>query len=167
MNKGLIISFVVVVVVVAAWVSMRGGDKVAGPVPTPTPTLSSTPSAMPITSPAPGASPTKTPTPTPVPTQPSNTITYTNSGYSPATITIKKGQTVTWKNNGSSGMWTASAIHPTHSIYPTSGGCLGSTFDACMGIASGGMWSFKFDIAGTWKYHNHLNSAHYGTVVVE
>ena len=158
MNKGLIISFVVVVVIVAAiWLTTREANEVAGPVPTPTLTISPT------------ISPTSavSPTPTPTPTQQSNLVTHTDSGYSPATITIKKGQTVTWKNNSSRPMWTASAIHPTHSVYPTSGGCLGSTFDACAGIASGGTWSFKFDIAGTWKYHNHSNSSHTGTIVVE
>lgn len=169
MNKVLIISFVVVVVVVVAWVVTKNGTEVAGPVTTPTPTLSPAVSTTPVVSISPpsGASPTKTPTPTPAPTQQSNLITYTDSGYSPAVITIKRGQTVTWKNNSSRQMWTASAIHPTHSVYPTAGGCIGSTFDACSGIASGGTWSFGFDVAGTWKYHNHMNSAHTGTVVVE
>ena len=157
MNKRLIISFVVVCAVVVAWVLMRDGDKVAGPVSTPTPTLSVSPTL----------SPSPTPSATPTPFQQSNTATYTGSGYSPAMITIKKGQTVTWKNESSSKMWTASAMHPTHSLYPTSGGCLGSTFDACMGIASGGTWSFKFDIVGTWKYHNHMDSSHMGTIIVE
>ena len=81
--------------------------------------------------------------------QAQNVITYTDSGYSPSSITIKKGQAVVWKNESSKKMWTASALHPTHSVYPTTGGCLGSTFDACMGIPSGGNWSFKFDNVGT------------------
>ncbi len=155
--KKIIIFFVVVVAVIVAWVSLRDGDKVAGPVSTPTPTLSVSPTL----------SPSPTPSATPTPFQQSNTVTYTDSGYSPATITVKKGQIVTWKNNSSKQMRTASAIHPIHSVYPTTGGCLGSTFDACTGISSGGTWSFKFDIVGTWKYHNHMNSSHTGTIVVE
>ena len=64
-------------------------------------------------------------------------------------------------------MWTASAVHPTHRAYPTTGGCLGSTFDACKGVQPGASWSFRFDIAGTWKYHNHLNPNNTGAIVVE
>lgn len=94
-------------------------------------------------------------------------VVYTDSGYSPSSITIKKGETVIFKNQSSQSMWTASAMHPTHKLYPTTGGCLGSTFDACQGILPGNNWSFKFDIAGTWKYHNHLNPANYGAVIVE
>lgn len=94
-------------------------------------------------------------------------ITYTDSGYSPATLTVKKGETVTWKNQSSQSMWTAAGKHPTHNLYPTTGGCLGSTFDACQGIQPGNNWSFKFDIVGTWKYHNHLNPGYFGTIIVE
>ncbi len=115
----------------------------------------------------PASTPIITPTPTQAPTQEGNTVVYTDAGYSPATLTVKKGQTVIWKNESSRMMWTASAVHPTHSAYPTTGGCIGSTFDACAGIVSGGTWSFKFDIAGTWKYHNHSNPSHFGTIVVE
>jgi plastocyanin len=103
-------------------------------------------------------------TPTPVE---QNLVTYTDNGYLPSTINVKVGTTVTFKNESSQSMWTASAMHPTHTVYPTTGGCIGSTFDACKGIQPGESWSFKFDIAGSWKYHNHLNPSHFGTVVVE
>jgi plastocyanin len=96
-----------------------------------------------------------------------NIVTSTSAGYSPLTLTIKKGDTVTFKNESSKPVWTASAVHPTHKVYPTTGGCLGSTFDACVGIKSGESWSFKFDIAGTWKYHDHLNAKNFGAIVVE
>lgn len=119
----------------------------------------------PTPSPVDGSVPTPTPTPTPM--SQTNTVTYSNSGYSPSTITVQQGQTVTWKNESSFPMWTASGIHPTHSIYPTIGGCIGSTFDACQGIASGETWSFRFDHVGTWRYHNHSNSSHTGIIIVE
>ncbi len=95
-----------------------------------------------------------------------NVVTYSDSGYSPSTLTVKKGETVIFKNQSSNSMWTASAVHPTHRGYPTTGGCIGSTFDACKGIQSGDSWPFKFDIAGTWKYHNHLNPSDTGTIYV-
>ncbi|KKU91109.1 MAG: Plastocyanin [Candidatus Jorgensenbacteria bacterium GW2011_GWA1_48_11] len=100
-------------------------------------------------------------------TQAENTVRYTDSGFTPSTLNVKKGETVIFKNESGQGMWTASALHPTHRLYPTTGGCLGSTFDACAGIQPGNSWSFEFDVAGTWKYHNHLNPAHTGTIVVE
>lgn len=96
-----------------------------------------------------------------------NVVIYTNAGYSPATLKIKKGETVIFKNQSSQSMWTASAMHPTHQVYPTTGGCLGSTFDACKGVQPGDSWSFRFDIAGTWKYHNHLPPINTGTILVE
>lgn len=96
-----------------------------------------------------------------------NVITYTDDGYSPAPLTVKIGEVVTFKNESSRSMWPASALHPTHREYPTTGGCLGSTFDACMGVQPGDFWSFKFDIAGTWRYHDHLNPSSFGSIIVE
>lgn len=102
-----------------------------------------------------------------VPSANQNVITYTNTGYSPSTLTVQVGTTVTFKNESSMAMWAASASHPTHKVYPTTGGCLGSTFDACRGIQPGDSWSFKFDIAGNWKYHDHLKPSFFGTIIVK
>jgi len=86
-------------------------------------------------------------------------VTYGADGqYSPSTITIKKGETITWENDSTVFFWPASAIHPTHQIYPE--------FDAKKGTAPGGEWSFTFDKAGTWKYHDHLKPSAFGTVMV-
>ena len=90
-----------------------------------------------------------------------------SSGFQPQTITIRKGQTVTWKNNSDAPVWPASAMHPTHSVYPTTGGCIGSTFDACKNLSNGESWSFQFDEIGSWKYHNHLRGGDYGIVIVQ
>ena len=102
-----------------------------------------------------------------------NTVIYTDAGYPPANLLIKKGDTVTFKNQSSSSMWPASAIHPTHRVYD--GASLdqhcpdtsNSAFDACTGILPGGSWSFKFDKTGSWKYHDHLNPQNLGTIIVE
>lgn len=102
-----------------------------------------------------------------------NVVTYTDAGYSPSPIKIKIGETVVFKNNGSQVIWTASAMHPTHTVYPGSDIKKCGTpeanmiFDSCAGISSGESWSFKFDNAGEWKYHNHLNTGHYGAIIVE
>lgn len=100
-------------------------------------------------------------------------VTYTNSGYSPNELRIQQGDTVTFRNESSREMWTASAIHPTHTVYPGSNIGLCNTaqelgvFDACGGIASGGEWSFTFTETGSWGYHNHLIASHTGRIVVE
>ena len=94
-------------------------------------------------------------------------ITYTDAGYSPSALEIKAGETVTFKNESQQSMWPASAIHPTHKDYPTTGGCLGSAFDACQDVQPSDIWSFKFDIAGNWKYHDHLIPKNFGAVTVK
>lgn len=119
-----------------------------------------------------GVSPSLTATPRPSPSESEasagkNIITLTDAGFSPSALTIKKGETVVFKNNSSGAMWVASAMHPTHDAYPVKGGCIGSIFDECEAVGNGGSWSFKFDVAGSWKYHNHRNSGQFGTVVVE
>lgn len=95
-----------------------------------------------------------------------NTVYYTN-GFAPNPLKIKVGETVTFKNDGAKPIWVASAVHPTHTAYPTTGGCIGSTFDSCANIAAGKSWSFKFDFVGSWKYHNHLNPTDTGMIIVE
>ena len=100
-------------------------------------------------------------------------ITYTDQGFSPALLNVKKGDTVMWKNESTKDMWPASAMHPTHAVYPGSGikKCntaeQPSTFDACSTIAPGGSWSFKFLEAGSWKFHNHLSPTQFGTINAE
>ncbi|MBI2033670.1 MAG: hypothetical protein HYT13_01080 [Candidatus Liptonbacteria bacterium] len=118
----------------------------------------------------PAATPPEPTPPTPpstMPTPKTETVNYNGQGFSPQTVTIKKGDSVTFANQSSKEMWPASALHPTHKVYPTTGGCIGSTFDACAGIKPGESWSFALDINGSWKYHDHLNPTAFGTIVVE
>lgn len=108
----------------------------------------------------------------PVSSSPKNTtngvtVDYTSNGFSPSTITVTKGGTVTWVNNSQDVIRVASDPHPTHNGYPTTGGCVSSTFDSCSLIPPGGTWSFTFGIVGTWGYHNHMNPVQKGTVVVQ
>ncbi len=100
-------------------------------------------------------------------------ITYTDQGYSPAVVNIKKGDTVVWENASAKDMWPASAMHPTHTVYPGSGIQKCNTaeqpniFDACAPISQGSSWSFKFLQQGSWKFHNHLFPTRFGTINVE
>jgi len=96
-------------------------------------------------------------------------VTYTDSGFEPAVVTIKKGETVRFVDQSTNGMWVGSAKHPTHAEYPQKSDtdCLGSSFDTCRVLLPGEFWEFTFDEVGTWKYHNHVYPSHTGTVVVE
>jgi|GEM_PF-2555718 len=101
------------------------------------------------------------------------TIEITSSGFSPGSVRIAKGGTVTWINRGAAASWPASAVHPTHTVYPGSGieKCgtaeAASIFDACTGLAEGESYSFTFGPAGTWRYHDHNNPGRTGSVEVK
>jgi plastocyanin len=100
-------------------------------------------------------------------------VTYTDAGFSPATLTIKVGDTVTFKNQSSQGMWVGSAMHPSHTAY--SGTTLqqhcpdtaNNSFDECKSEANGTSWSFTFNKKGTWGYHNHVKASDFGKIIVE
>ncbi|MCR4368278.1 MAG: hypothetical protein NUV67_00020 [archaeon] len=102
-----------------------------------------------------------------------NTIIYTSDGYSPNPLTITVGETVTWVNESDIDMWPASAMHPTHTVYPGSGIEKCGTeeeeglFDACRNIASGESFTFTFLEEGEWAFHDHLTSGKFGKVIVQ
>jgi len=102
-----------------------------------------------------------------------NIITLTESGFSPSPLTIKVGESVKFVNNSENDFWPASAMHPTHKVYPGSDidKCDTSErdllFDACGGIAPGGSWEFTFNEVGEWGYHNHLDAKSFGKIIVE
>lgn len=87
-----------------------------------------------------------------------NTVTLTQNGWSPATLTIKAGQTVTWVNKSGTKATVNSNPHPIHTDYQPLN--LGSFPD-------GGTLSLIFPKAGTYGYHNHLNPSMTGTIVVQ
>lgn len=96
-----------------------------------------------------------------------NTVEIISSGFSPNTLTINVGDTVTFVNKDSTTHWPASNIHPTHTLYPESGGCIGSKFDACNSLAQGETFSFTFNEKGSWNYHDHLQPGLTGTIIVK
>ncbi len=99
-------------------------------------------------------------------------ITHANGSFSPNTVTIKKGTRVTFVNSEGAAMWVASDLHPTHTDFDgtnksehCAAGYTGpAPFDQC---SSGDNFSFTFDKAGTWAYHNHLRASEIGTIIVQ
>ena len=96
-----------------------------------------------------------------------NVVEITPSGFSPATLAVKAGETVTFVNMDDQPHWPASAVHPAHGEYPEGGGCIGSRFDACGPLGKGERFSFTFTHRGEWEYHDHLNSGMKGRIIVE
>lgn len=97
----------------------------------------------------------------------SKIVEITAAGFSPSSVTVSAGQKVKFVNKDTETHWPASNLHPTHTAYPQSGGCISSAFDACKALAQDEMWEFVFTQTGTWNYHDHLNPNLGGTVVVE
>ncbi|OGG41210.1 hypothetical protein A2118_03080 [Candidatus Kaiserbacteria bacterium GWA2_50_9] len=99
-------------------------------------------------------------------------VEYTDAGFSPASVTVPLGTYIVFVNQSSKNMWVASAMHPTHTAY--SGTTLaqhcpdttGTAFDECKGDAPGSSYSFKFNKAGEWKYHDHIDATKFGTIIV-
>lgn len=156
MSKKYLIGASVLLILVAAFMFLNRGSGTPPNLPPVMPSLNSDPAVV-TTQPA-GA--------VPAPAQ-NFVISYDSNGFSPKNITIPKNSTVTFKNLSFSNFWPASGVHPTHAAYPATGGCIGSTFDACESIPPDGSWSFKFEIPGAWSYHDHLNAALFGKITAQ
>lgn len=86
------------------------------------------------------------------------TITYSDDGFSPSTITVKAGTTVTVKNTSSDELQYDSDPHPTHT----------DNEELNVGaIDPGKSGTFTPNTKGTFGYHNHLSPSHKGTITVE
>lgn len=78
------------------------------------------------------------------------TVTYEESGFTPASLTIAKGTTINFINKTQIPLWVASDPHPDHTDYP------GFDVAAQGSVPEPGQdTSFTFEKIGTWRYHNH------------
>jgi plastocyanin len=156
MNRTIIGVIVVLVVVIGGWYLLKG-------VPANTPPAATTETPVTTT--------TTTTTSTTTTSSSGVTVIYGAQGFSPQTITVPLGTTVTFVSQGADEMWIASDPHPTHQGYDGTTknqhcavGYSGPTpFDQC---STGMSYSFTFLKAGTWGYHNHGAAGDRGTVVV-
>ncbi len=86
------------------------------------------------------------------------TITYSNSGFSPSSITVKSGDTVAIKNTSPQSLQFQSNPHPLHTDDP----------DLNVGIVeSGRSTTFTATQKGAFGYHNHLDPAQGGTITIQ
>lgn len=90
--------------------------------------------------------------------QQKDTVILTQNGWSPKTLTIKTGETVTWINQSEMDAALYSNPHPVHTDYPPLN--LGT-------FSNGASLSLTFPSAGTYGYHNHLNPNETATIIVQ
>lgn len=99
-------------------------------------------------------------------------VSITPSGFSPKSVEVLQGQTIVFINQDTKVHWPASAVHPTHRVYPESDieKCKteekNKIFDACRGLKQGEEFRFTFNERGTWNYHDHVVSGVFGTITV-
>ena len=87
----------------------------------------------------------------------SGTITYTDTGFSPETLSIKVGETVRVVNQSSATLEFSSADHPVHTENPELN---------MPAIEPGKDGMLKIAHTGTWGYHDHLHADHTGQIIV-
>jgi plastocyanin len=101
------------------------------------------------------------------------TINYSSAaGFSPANVTINKGDTVKFVSTDGSPMWVASDEHPSHTEFDgtsrtthCAAGYTGAIpFDQC---APGASYSFTFTKTGSFDFHNHVSASRTGVVTVK
>jgi plastocyanin len=80
-----------------------------------------------------------------------NAVTIQNFAFSPATITIKKGQSITWTNEDSAG----------HSATADD-----NSWDTTV-LSQGQSKTLAFSKAGTFTYHCSVHPDMHGTVIVQ
>lgn len=129
------------------------------------------PAANPL--PAPEAAQDETPIPVEpdggIGSTPAAVVHYTSAGFSPASVSVKVGDTVRFVNDTSLDMWIGSNDHPEHSGYSGTErkdhcpDTSGTAFDQC---SVGDTFEFTFTKAGTWGYHNHKVEEDTGTIIV-
>lgn len=85
-------------------------------------------------------------------------VTLTESGFSPDTVTIDSGESVTFRNQSGSPMVVASNPHPQHTDL--------SELQSDT-IGDGSTYTFTFGKAGTFGVHNHLNPSQTTKVTVK
>jgi hypothetical protein len=93
-----------------------------------------------------------------MPALPGTVVTLTSEGFSPAELTVKVGETVTFRTENGKTFWPASNPHPSHTIYPE--------FDPKAPVPANGSWSMTPTRVGDWLYHDHLAPYYTGTIHV-
>lgn len=85
------------------------------------------------------------------------TIVFTDSGFSPDKTVVKKGATVTVKNDSKNPVQFSSDDHPSHRL---------ETEMNLRVLQPGESASFIITRVGSWGYHDHIDDSMVGTLTV-
>lgn len=85
------------------------------------------------------------------------TITFTDNGFTPTTLTVKKGTVVTVVNTSSHSVQFSSDDHPTHREDPEIN---------METLAPGKSGTFTATTVGTHGFHDHIDDSKVGTLIV-
>lgn len=167
MNSSTLVWVIIVILILGAGIWFFAVSPPTADVPTPTIVDSDT--TVSTTPPTPGTTTSNTSTSGSLaPT--SATVLYTTQGFTPKSVTVARGGTVTFVNQGGQQMWVAVDEHPTHALYDGTSRqehCASDSsavFDQC---EAGNTYSFTFDKTGMWEFHNHMRAGDTGTVIVQ
>ena len=147
---GLIIAFGVL----AGFLISKNATAPAGPETTETATTTATTTTV-------TKLPVKTYTPSPSPIIVKNgsyLVSYKNSGFTPVTLTIKRGKSVSFVNNSDKAM-SITAVDQNSNVY--------RQLNQEQSVGRGGTYDFTFTDPGIWVYTNRNNPAVRGTIIVE
>lgn len=85
------------------------------------------------------------------------TITYTDNGFTPPALTVKKGDMLRVVNQSPYELEFSSDDHPAHTDNPELN---------MSALQPGGSSTLLVTRTGTWGFHNHLKPDHDGTLTV-
>ena len=89
---------------------------------------------------------------------PANTVLIINGRFNPSIVTISIGDTIKWINNDDTTRRIASDPFPASTDLP---GLVSEDLE------KGGSYSYTFETAGEWGYHDGLNPIKKGRIIVE
>lgn len=145
MSRNVTIAIVVLLLAVGGWFLTRPKQSAAPVQPVETP--SSTESAIPSATASQAATMNE-----------KNMVKITADGFSPKSITIKSGESITWENTDSANHTVSSDNHPTHTLFP---------FLNLGVIKPGETKSVTPAKIGVFTYHDHLNPSLTGSITVQ
>ena len=143
MNKLIVAAIIVVLVAIGAFAFTRSKN---------TSNTQSASSSSSTTSPTPTTSPSPSSSSSTQSPQTTSSVTIANFAFTPASITVKKGTTVTWTNQDST----------AHTVTETDG----QDGPKSSELGNGQAYSFTYNTAGTFKYHCSIHPDMTGTVTV-
>lgn len=85
-------------------------------------------------------------------------VTFNNGQFSPAKLSVKKGEKIIVRNESQVKIQFNSDPHPAHNLYP----------ELNLGVIEAGqLKTLVITREGTYTYHNHLNASQRGQLVIE